>query len=62
MKYRLTRLIGEKARENGWNEINQENRLGLENGLEIIEVEINRGKIRIKIKGEGSVLIKRNNL
>lgn len=62
MEHRLTRLIGEKALENGWNEINQKNRLGLGNNSEVIEIEINRENIRVKIVGEGSVLIRRGNI
>lgn len=62
MEHRLTKLIGEKALKNGWNEINQKNRLGLGNNLEVIEIEINRENIRVKIVGEGSVLIRRGNI
>jgi len=62
MEHRLTSLIGEKGRGDGWSEINQKNRLGLENDLEAIEVQINREKIRVKISGKGNVIIKRGNV
>jgi len=62
MEHRLTRLIGEKALENGWGEIISKNKIGLENNSEIIEVQIYREKIRVKIVGGGGVLIKRENI
>ncbi|HEX7543121.1 MAG TPA: hypothetical protein VF385_03500, partial [Patescibacteria group bacterium] len=62
MEHRLTRLIGEKALENGWGEIISKNRIGLGNISEIIEVQIYRDKIRVKIVGGGGVLIKRENI
>lgn len=62
MEYRLTRLIGEKARESRWSEINQKNLFGIENNTEMVGVQINRDKIKIKIDGEGIVLIKRDNI
>ena len=62
MEHRLTRLIGEKALENGWGEIISKNKIGLGNNSEIIEVQIYRDKIMVKIVGEGKVLIKRDNI
>lgn len=62
MEHRLTRLIGEKAAEKGWVEITSKNKIGLGNNSEIIEVQINREKIMVKIAGEGGVLIKRGNI
>ncbi len=62
MEHRVTRLIGQKARESGWNEIRSVNRTGLENNTKIIEIEFNREKIKIKIEGEGNVFLKRSNI
>lgn len=62
MEYRSTRLIGQRAREDGWREISQKFKWSLECNLESIEAEIDRDKVKIKIEGEGSVLIKRDNI
>ncbi len=62
MEHRLTRLIGQKAQEDGWKEIRSANRIGIENKTEVIEIEIKREKIKVKISGEGSILVIRNNV
>lgn len=62
MECRLSRHIGIKAQEEGWDEIRLKNKIGLKNSSEIIELEFNREKILVKIIGEGEVLIKRGEI
>lgn len=62
MEYRLSRLIGLKAQEEGWDEIRLKNKIGLKNSSEIIELQFNREKITVKITGNGEVLIKRGEI
>jgi len=59
MEYRLSRLIGREGLSESWDEKKTKKRIELRNNSEVIRIDIVRKRIKVKIVGEGSIIIKR---
>ena len=59
MHYKVTVFIGAKAESEGWNKVESQNEVEINNGKEKIRIRIVDEKAIIEVTGDGSVLILR---